>query len=186
MSLKTTLIMLVLVLLLGGWVWRDLNRIPAPDRSEGPLIQDFSKDDVIRIKIDRLEPGAQERTTILFEKSDGTWHLRQPTQDLADRKTVDSMLDPPFIAWASRSAPAGLNPEKFGIGPDAPHVTFEHAHGQSMLMLGSKSEFQQGLYVQIEGSARACLMDLDFDRPYLLPIEAYIQLKPKPQPVLQR
>src|SRR6266446_4746920 len=99
MNSRTTLFLIVLVALVGGFALWDHYKGATTERqlSKSKRIVDFDPKDVMGIDIVR------SNQTIILEKSGDNWDLKQPLTARADASAVNSILDELEFAERTRT-----------------------------------------------------------------------------------
>ena len=132
---KSTLIVVILALVLGGVVYyREVKHPPKPESTEPPLKPVFSFDagDITSLKIER--PAG----TTICEKRNGSWVITQPIETQADQSIVGGIATTLAGVRSSRALPAAADQmASYGLAPPAVTVEFQ-------LKSGAKHKVQVG------------------------------------------
>ncbi|MCZ7645240.1 MAG: DUF4340 domain-containing protein [Planctomycetota bacterium] len=183
MSGRTTLILLLLGLAAGGWLYWDLNRPETPDERYGPLLRDFPAEAVNRIELQRSVAvgtvGATRRERLVFEKRGADWFLAEPVEGKAGKDQVHELLYRPVERWSDSRVPADPGKRaEYGLEDDAIRVTLAHPLGQAVFRIGRRIPVQQIQYVWLEGSDLVAVLDMEFGAAYAQPMKAYLERAP--------
>ena len=152
MNVRTTLLLLVAFVVLGGYVlWSERNKpadTTATATSSIPVLQ-INTGDVSAIVV-RASTGKQVRV----ERSGSDWQLREPAAGRADAAGITNVLN----GLSQLSATRTITPTAQDIGPyglATPAYTVQLFKGGTTLAelrLGSKNPDQSATYVQHVGS----------------------------------
>lgn len=177
MKTRTTLALLVICILLGCWVWWDLNRDSGTPEDVGPLLTEVTTPEIQKLVIERWgvdpEGESHEKQKLVFEKLENLWWLTEPVRDVAGLGRIVSMIDQPCTRWVSSYVDSTDDMERFGISDNSTRVTLFHPGGQVGFRIGKRSAYRQGVYAMIDGADRIGLMDRDFGGLYELPVDRY-------------
>ncbi len=175
----TTLVLLMLMLVAGGWIWWDLNQEPQAPKGMGPLLPELPVGRLLRIKIDRIAGDGQDpkkREQLIFEKSKDRWKLIEPVQSPVDADRITALTNGPAMNWPTAyvDVTGAADFEKFGLGPEALRVTFYLPEASQTIVIGRVSAQLQGTYAMVEGADKAAIVSLDFARAYDRPVASYV------------
>jgi hypothetical protein len=158
---KTTLIVLLLAVALGGYVYysefRNVKEKPAADAPK-PLYT-FSIDDITSINVTRPGPDSEKTAPVTLEHGADGWKLTSPITTRADRFAAESLAGSLTRVASSRSLPADVAKMKnFGLDPPAATVEIHLKNGQTQkLSLGAMDFSDQNIYAQ-QGGAKDVLL----------------------------
>lgn len=173
--MRTTLVLIVLAVALGGWVLWDLNTVPEETRTGGSLLMEFPREDTTRIEVDRPDPGnPAKRELLVFERREGAWFVAMPDLGKADPKQIAEMIQQPCANWSATWLKVPEDLGKYGLGKDALRVTLVHPGGKAVVRIGAHNELQKGVYAHVEGDPYIGLMDQYFDPVFHLPVDRFL------------
>lgn len=151
MKPRTTLILVLAALLLGGLVVLDYYKgTPTEEaKTRRKRILDFQARDITRIEL------AQTNQTIVLEKSDDRWQLKQPLQARASHTAVSSMLDELEFAERTRTLSGNdldaTSLKDFGLDFPRLTVTLHGRKAPMTLHVGHETPTKDELYAQVKG-----------------------------------
>ncbi|MCS7049756.1 MAG: DUF4340 domain-containing protein [Verrucomicrobiae bacterium] len=151
MNARTTLILAIVVALVGAFVWWDYKKgVPTDKRREqSRRLTDLKSDQVTRLEL------IFTNQTIVLEKKDNRWHLREPLAYRADSGTVNSILDGLEFAEKKRTLSAeevaGLDRNELGLVNPRLQVAWQTATGRRVLRLGAETPTGDAFYAQFDG-----------------------------------
>lgn len=127
-------------------------------RSRATQLELTRGDDTITMVRDREE----DETLSTFDV--GTWRITAPIAVAAETDSVDSLLTALEYLEARRTLSDISSEDRQHFGLDAPRATlrFTVANETTTLLVGADADGQGGLYVALEGDARAFLVGQDF------------------------
>lgn len=173
--MRTTLVLIVLAVALGGWVLWDLNTVPDETRTGGSLLMDFPREATTRIEVDRPDPGnPAKRELLVFERREGAWFVAMPDLGKADPKQITEMIQQPCANWSTTWLKVPEDLGKYGLGDDALRVTLVHPGGKAVVRIGAHNELQKGVYAHVQGDPYIGLMDQYFDQVFHLPVHRFL------------
>lgn len=173
--MRTTLVLIVLAVALGGWVLWDLNNVPEETRTGGSLLMDFPREATTRIEIDRPDPGnPAKRELLVFERREGGWFVAMPDLGKADPKQITEMIQQACANWSGTWMKVPEDPGKYGLGESALRVTMVHPGGKAVVRIGAHNDLQKGVYAHVEGDPYIGLMDQYFDKVFHLPVSGFL------------
>jgi hypothetical protein len=156
MNFKTTAILLVLLLGIGGYVFftrdkgasTDTTATPTPPAAK-PLL-DLKSADVTAITID----GSDGKPVLALEKANGNWRLTAPVKAAADKYSADSLVDAVTTDLKPTSLVKASGPDAPQTGIDHPQYTVELTAGEksAKLVVGDRLGVGDGVYAQAGGS----------------------------------
>lgn len=154
---KSTLIVLVLALGLGGAVYYyEFKRPPTPEKTtdESQPAFKLEAEDIISMAINR---GSLK---ISLEKHGNDWVISQPVETKADRSVIDGIATNLAGARISRTLPAAPDRmQAFGLAPPAVQVEFKSKDGkQHTVALGEKDFSGQSVYAIVDGAKDVSLL----------------------------
>jgi hypothetical protein len=149
------LLALVAALLAGIALWE--RRAPTTEQRETGQLKIFDPSVAKATKLDR-EGEAPLR---LRKGTDGRWSLSLPVEDLADRYTVESLLERLVQARALRFLPPGTPTAELGL--DRPRATWslQGDDGKVRVEIGREAAFGEGLYLRVNGVLALAPRDLE-------------------------
>lgn len=151
MKARTTLILAIVVVLVGAFVWWDYKKGTPTDkrREQSRRLTDLKHDQVTRLEL------ISTNQTIVLEKQDNRWNLREPLAYRADSGAVNSMLDGLEFAEKTRTLSAeeaaGLDAHELGLATPRLQVAWQSPTGRRALRLGAETPTGDAIYVQFEG-----------------------------------
>lgn len=146
MKSRTTLILAVVALLIGGLVWWDYKKgTTTEDReSQRKRLLAIKAPDVTGLEL------ARTNQIIALEKSDAHWSLKKPLAVRADDATVGSILDELEFAERTRTL-TDASAAEFGLDSPRLRVTLHDKKGATTLRIGSETPTKDAVFVQLEG-----------------------------------
>jgi hypothetical protein len=152
MNVRTTLLLLIAFVVLGGYVlWSERGKpvdATTGDTSSTPVLQINSSD--VSAMVVRNSTGKQVRV----ERSGGDWQLREPAAGRTDAASVTNVLNGLSRLSATRTiTPTTQDLGSYGLA--APAYTIQLFKGSATLAelrLGSKNPDRSATYVQHVGS----------------------------------
>jgi hypothetical protein len=150
MKPRTTWILLALALLIGLVAWWDYKKgVPADQaRQRRARLLDLKPDEVTRLEI---LSGEQ---TIVLEKADDRWFMRQPLAVRADAGAVRSILSELEFAPRRRTLTekdlADLPLAELGLDPAPLRATIEARGKPIRLLIGAETPARDGIYVRLD------------------------------------
>jgi len=153
---KSTLVVVVIALALGGFVyWHEFKRTPPAVNATNPSIFHFQPEDVRSITFSR--PGAPP---VVVDRQDTGWQIVQPVETRADGSTITSLLDDITLAHSSRTlTPTGKELSDFGLATPAATLDFHLKDGKThSLKIGAPDFSGSSAYAQADGSKQVILV----------------------------
>jgi hypothetical protein len=151
MNTRTTLFLVVLVAVVGGFVlWDHYKGTTTEQRvSKSKRLVEFDPKDITGIDLIR------SNQTIVLEKSGELWDLKQPLLARADAGAVNAILDELEFAERTRTIAGkeldGVSLADFGLDAPAIRVTLHSKKRPLALLVGRETPTKDALYVQVEG-----------------------------------
>ncbi len=151
MNTRTTLFLVVLVALFGGFVvWDHYKGTPTEERAaKGKRILDFEAKDVTHIDLVR------SNQTIVLDKTGDNWDMKQPLASRADDGAVNSILDELEFAERTRVLTGkeleGVSLSDFGLDAPRIRITLHSKKRPIGLLIGRETPTKDALYAQVEG-----------------------------------
>ncbi len=182
MNFKTTILLVVLLALVGGYLFVTRDKGEAETKTEEHSLVDVKKDDVSKVVITPadgkqivLEKSAAKPVTKTMMNATGgaDWRLTQPVNALADAAEVTGLLDAVIGLKSAAQTTAG------GTGLDKPQFKVEMTAGgkATTLLVGKKLGATGGLYVKVDGKDKAEVVPSDLLTKLDRPASAYRQNK---------
>lgn len=167
--LRTPLILLVLAIGLGVYLWRDKDKVTEGERKrrETSAFVAWRKDEVSRVEI------AHEGETIVVErdtKKDTAWRLKSPREERADQAAVERMLTTMEFASIVRRPTEGTN-----LGLESPRASGTVTMGGLVMRfaLGAPSPRPEGSsYFRLEGES-AIVVSRELTETLLQSVDTY-------------
>jgi len=149
------LLALVAALLAGIALWE--HRVPTTEQRETGQLKLFDPSVAKATKLDR-EGAAPLR---LRKSTEERWSLTLPVEDLADRYTVEGLLERLVQARALRLLPPGTPTAELGL--DKPRATWslQGDDGKVRVEVGREAAFGEGLYLRVNGVLALAPRDLE-------------------------
>jgi hypothetical protein len=154
---KSTLLLVVLALGLGGFVYYyEFKRTPPPKKAEDESKPAFSfhAEDVKSLEF------ARSGQTISIEKRDGKWLITQPVETRADASVIEGIATELARARISRTLPA--SPDRLAAyGLTSPEVTLDlrlQNGAKHQVKLGSKDYTGVSVYGIVDGNKDVALL----------------------------
>jgi hypothetical protein len=157
MNSRTTLFLVVLVALVGGFVLWDHHKGTTTEQREAKRkrILDFDPKDVTGLDLVR------SNQTVILEKSGDNWDMLQPLAVRADNGAVNAILDELEFAERIRTISEeelpGVSLVDFGLDPPVTRVTLHSKKRPVGLLVGRETPTKDALYVQVEGRKEVCV-----------------------------
>ena len=154
---KSTLILLVLALALGGAVYYyEFKRPPTAEKTANESQPAFKlqAEDITGMTIDR---GTSK---VALEKHGTDWVISQPVETKADRSVIDGIATNLAGARILRTLPAAADRmEAYGLAQPAVQIGFKSKDGkQHMIVLGEKDFSGQSVYGIVDGAKDVSLL----------------------------
>ncbi len=160
MKSRTTLILVLVALLIGGLVVLDYYKgTPTEDaRAKQKALLDFDYTDITRVELVR------SNQTIVLEKSGDNWEIKQPLAVRADFGAVRSILDELQFAQRERTLTekdlTGAKLAEFGLQSPRLRVSISGKKGSVRLLIGNDTPAKSALYAQVQGQGEVLVTRL--------------------------
>jgi hypothetical protein len=158
---KSTLVILVLALALGGGVYWYQSKHATPETSADTSKPAFSGVQAADIQSITLQhPPATEPDGIQIERQSGAWQITRPVATPADDSSVSGIADGIAGARVSQTEPGAPDRLKaFGLQPGAISIDFKLKNGTShRILLGDKDFTAENVYALLDSSADVSLL----------------------------
>ncbi|MFZ3229777.1 MAG: DUF4340 domain-containing protein [Pseudobdellovibrio sp.] len=153
MKFKTTLLLAIAVLVLGGGVYifeyqRQINEVKT--KEENSRIISFEKNQINFIEIQK------EHVKYVLQKSETGWDLLEPIQDSADNEQIETLIDflteEKMIAVAKESEDSAvLKLAEYGLDNPYAMFNFKNNLGKSKkVFIGSQKNFEGNSFLRID------------------------------------
>jgi len=158
MKSRTTIVLVVLALVIGGFVYWDYKKGVTTEEAEqkAKKFLDMKTADVTRLEL------VSSNQTIVVEKSKEHWDIKQPLAVRADDNAVNSIFDALEFAERQRTFTEkelhGSALADFGLKSPRVRVTFRDKKGDRTVLFGSETPTKDGVYAQVQGEKTACLV----------------------------
>jgi Domain of unknown function (DUF4340) len=144
MNFKTTLLLLLALVIVGGFAWVSTLRESAPAAPEKKLWLTVQAADVVELELLR-----DENVVATASRRDGAWRLLKPTPASADVAQVESFLNAVLNVMDVRSIKEN-DPAALGLKPAAMSVVVQTSTGRHRIRLGNRSGSGGRAYAQID------------------------------------
>jgi hypothetical protein len=157
MNARTTLFLILLVALVGGFVFWDHYKGTTTEKVEAKRkrILDLEPKDITGIDLVR------SNQTLVLERAGDNWDMKQPLATRADASAVNSILDELEFAERIRTITEkeleGVSLVDFGLNPPVTRVTLHSKRRPVGLLIGHETPTKDALYVQVEGRKEVCV-----------------------------
>lgn len=165
MKSRTTIILVVLALIIGGFVYWDYKKGVTTEQAEqkAKKFLDMKTADVMRLEL------VSSNQTIVVEKTKEHWDIKQPLAVRGDDNAVNSIFDALEFAERQRTFTeaelAGNALADFGLKSPRVRLTFRDKKGDRTVLFGSETPTKDLVYAQVQGEKNACLVTKNvFDR----------------------
>lgn len=148
---KTSLVLLGLVLVLGGYAWLFEIKKPPKEREEKALAVKAA--DVRGIVLQRPD------TRLAFARDEGQWRMTSPFVERADEKALDELLAELETLEVFRRLPGARPGAELGLSPPQASLLLEPGGG---LMVGAISPDGQTAYAMHAGETEVFLIPKEF------------------------
>jgi hypothetical protein len=158
---KTTLLVLVCAVVLGGLVyyfdWKKGNEVKPAVAASKPAFS-IQTSDITSITL--THPGEAGTPTIRLEKSGDTWNIIEPIQTEADQPTVDGIADQLAAARVSGTEPGTPDRLKvYGLDPPQVSLEFQLRNGtKHTILIGDKDFAGDAAYTVVDGAQKVSLL----------------------------
>jgi hypothetical protein len=188
---RSLLVLLVLALALGAFVWFYERKLPTTAESTSAakkVLADVKADDVREVRIERGDASlrllrlggpskpfaAKEAVDAAPPQSDAEWRLEAPRRGepalvgRADRSAVEGLLSSLLALEKARSV-AGADRKEFGLAPPVARVTLGTAAGERVLEVGRELPGTEQRAVALPGERAVYATDAGFWRDLAKP-----------------
>ena len=151
MKSRTTLVLVLMALVIGGLVALDYYRGTSTRdlAAKSKRVLDFQSKDVTGLKIDLTNQ------VYTLERLGDQWQMKQPLNVRANYSTVSSILDELEFAERNRVITGkeltGLTPKDFGLENPRARLTLQNKKGSMILLIGSETPTKDAVYAQLQG-----------------------------------
>ncbi len=159
MKSRTTLILVLIALVIGGLVALDHYKGTPTDEATAKRkkLLDIERADITHVELVRTNE------TIVLDKVGNDWEIKQPIATPADHSAVSGILDELQFAQRTRtlSSPdqAGLNQTEIGLNPPRLVLKLSGKKGPATLRVGGPTPTGNSVYVQVEGQKEIALTE---------------------------
>jgi hypothetical protein len=151
MRSRTTLVLVLMALVIGGLVALDYYRGISTQElaAKSKRVLDFQSKDITGLKIDLTNQ------VCALERSGDQWQIKQPLDVRANYSTVSSILDELEFAERNRVITdkelLGLTPKDFGLENPRVRVTLQNKKGSIVLLIGNETPTKDAVYARLQG-----------------------------------
>ncbi len=151
MKSRTTLVLVLVVLLLGGLVALDHYQGTSTDEAlkRNKRILNFDPKEITGLKIDLTNQ------VYTLEKAGELWQIKQPLRVRANYSTISSILDELEFVDRTRTIPEkelkGMNLAAFGLQNPRIRLTLQGKQEPIVLLVGNETPTKDAVYVQLQG-----------------------------------
>ena len=151
MKSRTTLVLVLMALVLGGLVALDYYRGTSTRdlAAKSKRVLDFQSKDITGLKIDLTNQ------VYTLERLGDQWQMKQPLNVRANYSTISSILDELEFAERNRVITGkeltGLTPKDFGLENPRARLTLQNKKGSMILLIGSETPTKDAVYAQLQG-----------------------------------
>jgi hypothetical protein len=160
MSYKTTLVIAVLLILLGGYAyWFEYKggQKKEEQKEKEKTLFEVKKEDVTRIQIDGLDP----KPVMLAPSGKDAWMMNQPLQARADQGTVDRILSAfEKVKYKEVIEEQPKNLSSYEL--DKPKMTIQlslKGNAQRVVSIGAKNPIDNVYYIKVNNDPRVYLAE---------------------------
>jgi len=152
MKQRTTIVLVVIALLVGGLVALDHYKGVSTEEAEARSnrLVDFHTKDVTSLKIELTN------RVFMLVKTGELWQIKQPLDVRANANTVNSILDDLEFAERTRTITPkelkGMKLAEFGLEKPRVRATLQTKKGPIEISVGSETPTKDALYIQVQGS----------------------------------
>jgi hypothetical protein len=153
MNLRTTLVLLVIAVGLGLFVWILDRRSPSTRQNRTGYVVDLDRNEVTRLEI------TNENASTVLNKTASGWQITAPVNDRADVRVVDSLLDDiQFLRCDDTISNLGKGDKKqkrlkdFGLLKPHLKLVWQTKKRHSSIEFGADTAVEGTCYVHIEGT----------------------------------
>ena len=150
MNFKSTAVLLVLLIAVGGYVLFTRNKGPAvPATPAVHTVLDVTAADVTAVTV----AAGDGKPTVAMEKIDGNWRLTQPVRAAADSYKASSLVDDLTTNLKSTNVVKATGGDAPKTGVDHPQYTVDLTAGgrTAKLAVGDRLAVGDGVYAQVAG-----------------------------------
>jgi Domain of unknown function (DUF4340) len=158
---RSTLIVLVCAILLGGGVYfyqqRQAKENSLPKETSKPAFS-FQGQDVTSFSLSH--PAEPNQPTIRFEKHGGSWQIVQPVQTGADQSTAQGIVDQVAEARVGETEPGSADRRKvYGLDPPQTTLELQLKNGaRHTLLIGDKDFTGDSVYTLADNGQNVSLL----------------------------
>jgi hypothetical protein len=158
MKPRTTIVLLVLTLVIGGFVYWDYKKGVSTDEAaeKAKRLVDLKAADVSRVELVR------SNQTVLVEKSKEQWQIQQPLAFRADNSAVSAILDAIEFAQRERTFKeteiTATSLADFGLTSPRLRLVMKAKQGDFEVSFGSETPTKESVYVLVKGQKTPCLV----------------------------
>ena len=151
MKSRTTLVLVLVALVFGGFVALDYYKGTSTEQGEvqRKRVLDFQAKDVTNLKIELTNQ------VFVLEKSVDKWQIKQPFNVPANSSTISSILDELEFIERDRTITEkelkGVTLAGFGLDKPRLRATLQLKKGSLSLLIGNETPTKEALYVQVRG-----------------------------------
>jgi hypothetical protein len=151
MKSRTTLVLVLVALVLGGLVALDRYRGTSTDdaRKRSKRLLNFESKDITGLKIDFTN------RVYALEKAGELWQIKQPLRVRANYSTVSSIFDELEFSERARAIPEkelkSMNLADFGLQNPRIRLTLYSKREPIILLVGNETPTKDAVYVQLQG-----------------------------------
>ncbi len=152
MKPRTTLVLVLMALVFGGFVALDYFRGTSTEEAQtkSGRVLDFQSKDISGVKIELTNQ------VYALEKAGDQWRIKQPLDVRANYSTVSSILDELEFAERNRTITSkemkGAASEGFGLRNPRIRLTLQGKKQPMVLLVGNETPTKDAVYVQVQGS----------------------------------
>ncbi len=157
MKPRTTLALVLIALVLGGFVAVDYYRGTSTDEAltKSQRVLDFQSKEISAVTIELTNQ------TYALERNGDQWQIKQPLNVRANYSTVSSILDELEFAERSRTITSkelkGAASEGFGLQHPRIRLTLQGKKQPMVLLVGNETPTKDAVYVQAQGSGNVLI-----------------------------
>lgn len=152
MKSRSTLVLVVIVLVIGGLVALDYYKGTSTEdaRTKSKRVLDFQSKDITGLKIELTNQ------VYALTKIGDRWQIKQPLNVHANDSTVSSILDELEFAERTRTITrkelGGISLADFGLLSPRVRVTLQGKKGEMVLLVGNDTPTKDAIYAQVPGA----------------------------------
>ncbi len=171
MRSRSTVIVLVIAALLGAYIFLFERKQPTTveRREKAKKLLAFEPADVRKLRIERVGE------TVVLEKEEDAWFLRQPLRARADEAEVESILSRLHDVEVERRLEADdggeLDPADYGLDPPRLTVAFSAGDTEYDLRVGDEAAAGGNMYVSGGSTGAVMLVRSDLHRALAKPVD---------------